>query len=100
MKQGYTKFGKDRIALRKKDVPRHDSTAAEVAHSIQNPLQFVNNYAALNIELLVELQNALTAGNKAEAEAIIHDVMLNCHRIEQHGKRVSQAVAQMQLRCK
>lgn len=65
--------------------------AAGIAHEIQNPLNFVNNFSEVNIELLTELKegsiNQLRDTSKAEAELIIDDLASNLKKIADHGKR-------------
>ena len=46
---------------------------AGIAHEIQNPLNFVNNFSEVNVELMEELKTELEAGNKEEA-------IRNCQR--------------------
>jgi signal transduction histidine kinase/streptogramin lyase len=68
---------------------------AGIAHEIQNPLNFVNNFAELNQELLQEMKAELIKGNPGEAAAIADDVMANQAKIEQHGKRADAIVKNM-----
>jgi two-component system, NtrC family, sensor kinase len=60
---------------------------AGIAHEIQNPLNFVNNFSDVNDEMLTELKEALTAGNTQEALTIANDVQENEKKIRHHGKR-------------
>ncbi|MDB5020594.1 MAG: hypothetical protein JWQ28_1721 [Pedobacter sp.] len=73
--------------------------AAGIAHEIQNPLNFVNNFSEVNVELLAELKdgpvNQLTALDKAEAELIIDDLASNLKKINDHGKRAEDIVKGM-----
>jgi two-component system NtrC family sensor kinase len=70
--------------------------AAGIAHEIQNPLNFVNNFSEVNVELLAELKdgpvNQLTAANKVEADQIIDDLASNLKKINDHGKRAEAIV--------
>ncbi len=59
---------------------------AGIAHEIQNPLNFVNNFSDLNAELLEEMKTELKAGNPDEAVAIADDVIANEQKIIHHGK--------------
>ena len=72
---------------------------AGIAHEIQNPLNFVNNFSELNVDLLNELQegaiNKLNAADKAEAHAIINDLSVNLKKISDHGKRADSIVKGM-----
>ncbi|MEO6453653.1 MAG: two-component regulator propeller domain-containing protein [Ginsengibacter sp.] len=68
---------------------------AGVAHEIQNPLNFVNNFAEVNSELIDELQNELNGGNKEEAISISNDIKENVQKIAYHGKRADAIVKGM-----
>jgi two-component system NtrC family sensor kinase len=68
---------------------------AGIAHEIQNPLNFVNNFSELNQELLEELANELNADNKAEALLVANDVKENEQKIMHHGKRAESIVKGM-----
>jgi two-component system NtrC family sensor kinase len=60
---------------------------AGIAHEIQNPLNFVNNFSEVSIELLDELKEEAEAGNKEDVIAIASDLALNLEKINHHGKR-------------
>ncbi len=60
---------------------------AGIAHEIQNPLNFVNNFSDVNDEMLTELKEALKTGNTQEALTIANDVQENEKKIRHHGKR-------------
>ncbi|MCU0381683.1 MAG: ATP-binding protein [Chitinophagaceae bacterium] len=68
---------------------------AGIAHEIQNPLNFVNNFADLNQDLLQEMKREMTEGNHADAAALADDVIANEARIAQHGKRADAIVKNM-----
>ncbi|MGV3603750.1 MAG: tetratricopeptide repeat-containing sensor histidine kinase [Dyadobacter fermentans] len=68
---------------------------AGIAHEIQNPLNFVNNFSETSIELLEEMQAELRDGNTGEVEAITSDLVENLRRINQHGKRADGIVKGM-----
>ena len=68
---------------------------AGIAHEIQNPLNFVNNFSDVNTELVVELKEALSAGNKAEAISIAAYIQDNEQKINVHGKRADAIVKGM-----
>lgn len=68
---------------------------AGIAHEIQNPLNFVNNFSETNAELLDELQQANKAGNLTEAEQLITDIRENEQKISHHGKRADSIVKSM-----
>ncbi len=68
---------------------------AGIAHEIQNPLNFVNNFADVNAELIVEMKEALTKGNTEEAKEIADDISDNEQKIIFHGKRADAIVKGM-----
>jgi signal transduction histidine kinase len=68
---------------------------AGIAHEIQNPLNFVNNFSEVNKELLVEMENELKTGNYKEAILIAKDINENEQKINHHGKRADAIVKGM-----
>ena len=68
---------------------------AGIAHEIQNPLNFVNNFAEVNTELIEEMKTELKAGNQEDAIAIANDIAENEKKIMQHGKRADAIVKGM-----
>jgi signal transduction histidine kinase len=68
---------------------------AGIAHEIQNPLNFVNNFSEVSAELLDEMKEELEKGNKEEAMAIADDVKQNLEKINHHGKRADGIVKGM-----
>jgi two-component system NtrC family sensor kinase len=68
---------------------------AGIAHEIQNPLNFVNNFSEVSAELLDELATELHNGDKEEAIAIANDVKQNLQKILHHGKRADGIVKGM-----
>ena len=68
---------------------------AGIAHEIQNPLNFVNNFSEVNKELLVEMKEEMDKGNLADASAIADDVIDNEDKIIHHGKRADAIVKGM-----
>ncbi|HEY5407967.1 MAG TPA: tetratricopeptide repeat protein, partial [Ginsengibacter sp.] len=68
---------------------------AGIAHEIQNPLNFVNNFSEVNKELVDELQAELKAGNSEDAIAISNDIKENEEKINHHGKRADAIVKNM-----
>jgi signal transduction histidine kinase len=68
---------------------------AGVAHEIQNPLNFVNNFSEVSTELVEEMKEELTAGNTDEAIAIAGDLQQNLEKISHHGKRAESIVKGM-----
>jgi signal transduction histidine kinase/ligand-binding sensor domain-containing protein len=68
---------------------------AGIAHEIQNPLNFVNNFSEVNTELLGELKDELTKGNLEEVRTIADDIVQNEEKINFHGKRADAIVKGM-----
>ncbi len=68
---------------------------AGIAHEIQNPLNFVNNFSEVNKELLMELKEEMTNGNLDDAQTIANDVIENQEKITHHGKRADAIVKGM-----
>jgi signal transduction histidine kinase len=68
---------------------------AGIAHEIQNPLNFVNNFSEVSSELLQEMNEELDKGEIHEAIAIAEDLKRNLEKINQHGKRADGIVKGM-----
>ncbi|MBC7827400.1 MAG: GHKL domain-containing protein [Chitinophagaceae bacterium] len=68
---------------------------AGIAHEIQNPLNFVNNFSEVNKDLLVEMKEEIKTGNLTEANAIADDIIGNEEKINYHGKRADAIVKGM-----
>ncbi|MEB2783257.1 ATP-binding protein [Algoriphagus persicinus] len=68
---------------------------AGIAHEIQNPLNFVNNFSEVSSELLDEMREELDKGDLEEAKAISVDIQQNLDKINQHGKRADAIVKAM-----
>src|SRR6185436_14689492 len=68
---------------------------AGIAHEIQNPLNFVNNFSDVSNELLDEMKAELEKGNAEEAKLIAVDVKENLAKILHHGKRADAIVKGM-----
>jgi signal transduction histidine kinase len=68
---------------------------AGIAHEIQNPLNFVNNFSEVNKELVDELQQELKSGKIDDAIAISNDIKENEGKINHHGKRADAIVKGM-----
>lgn len=68
---------------------------AGIAHEIQNPLNFVNNFSEVNAELIDDLQHELKEGNSEDAWAISNDLKENEEKINHHGKRADAIVKGM-----
>jgi C4-dicarboxylate-specific signal transduction histidine kinase len=68
---------------------------AGIAHEIQNPLNFVNNFSEVNIELISELVDEVEKGNTAEVKLLANDIKENSEKINHHGKRADSIVKGM-----
>jgi two-component system NtrC family sensor kinase len=68
---------------------------AGIAHEIQNPLNFVNNFSEVSADLVEELHSELEAGNDKDAKEIAADLKKNLEKITEHGKRASSIVKGM-----
>jgi signal transduction histidine kinase len=68
---------------------------AGIAHEIQNPLNFVNNFSEVNTELVDELKSELATGNMQSAIEILNDIKDNEEKITHHGKRADAIVKGM-----
>ena len=68
---------------------------AGIAHEIQNPLNFVNNFSEVSSELIKEMVEEVDKGNTEEVKAIANDVVQNLEKINHHGKRAADIVKGM-----
>jgi signal transduction histidine kinase len=68
---------------------------AGIAHEIQNPLNFVNNFSEVNTELIDELEEEINKGNLEEAKTLAKDIRENEQKINHHGKRADSIVKGM-----
>jgi two-component system NtrC family sensor kinase len=68
---------------------------AGIAHEIQNPLNFVNNFSEVSAELVDELNDELDRGDVEGAKAIATDIKQNLEKINHHGKRADNIVKGM-----
>jgi signal transduction histidine kinase len=68
---------------------------AGIAHEIQNPLNFVNNFAEVNAELIDELETEANKGNLEEVKLLAKDIKENETKINHHGKRADAIVKNM-----
>jgi two-component system, NtrC family, sensor kinase len=68
---------------------------AGIAHEIQNPLNFVNNFSEVNQELVAELKEKIENGNSLEAKKIAENIDENERKIVHHGKRADAIVKGM-----
>jgi signal transduction histidine kinase len=68
---------------------------AGIAHEIQNPLNFVNNFSEVNKELIGEMKDEIEKGNYTDVKAIAKDIEENEQKINHHGKRADAIVKGM-----
>src|SRR5688500_17020520 len=68
---------------------------AGIAHEIQNPLNFVNNFSEVSNELIDEMSSEIEKGDMGEAKAIANDIKQNLEKINHHGKRADAIVKGM-----
>lgn len=68
---------------------------AGIAHEIQNPMNFINNFAEVSNELIDEMCEELDKGDIEEAKLISKDIVQNLEKISHHGKRASSIVKGM-----
>ncbi len=68
---------------------------AGIAHEIQNPLNFVNNFSEVSKELIEEMVEEVNKGNNEEVIAIANDLVQNLEKINHHGKRADAIVKGM-----
>ena len=68
---------------------------AGIAHEIQNPLNFVNNFSEINTELIEEADKEIDKGNISEVKTILNDIKENEQKINHHGKRADAIVKGM-----
>jgi two-component system NtrC family sensor kinase len=68
---------------------------AGIAHEIQNPLNFVNNFSEVSAELIDEMEKEFVEGNKEDGIEIASDIKQNLEKIIHHGKRADAIVKGM-----
>ena len=68
---------------------------AGIAHEIQNPLNFVNNFSEVSTELVDEMNTEIDKGNLTDAKEIANDLKQNLEKINHHGKRAGDIVKGM-----
>ena len=68
---------------------------AGIAHEIQNPLNFVNNFSEVSTELVDEMNEEIDNGNLVDAKEIANDLKQNLEKIHHHGKRAGDIVKGM-----
>ena len=77
---------------------------AGIAHEIQNPLNFINNFADMSVELAAELEEEITqlnsgvgADQKEQIGELLGDIKINVEKIHEHGERADSIVRNMLL---
>jgi signal transduction histidine kinase len=68
---------------------------AGIAHEIQNPLNFVNNFSEINKDLLEEIKDQNSNVKNEELEDLLNDILQNNEKILHHGKRADAIVKGM-----
>lgn len=68
---------------------------AGIAHEIQNPLNFVNNFSEVNREMIAELKEEVDKGNYDEVKVLADDIEMNEEKINHHGKRAGAILKSM-----
>jgi signal transduction histidine kinase len=68
---------------------------AGIAHEIQNPLNFVNNFSEVSNELLEEMKEEIQKGNFDQVQSITNNIKQNLEKILHHGKRADGIVKGM-----
>jgi len=66
-----------------------------IAHEIQNPLNFVNNFSEVGSELIREMVEEVEKGNYEEVKTLAADIRINLEKINHHGKRAGDIVKSM-----
>ncbi len=95
------RIAQDRLVQTEKLASLGQLTAG-IAHEIKNPLNFVNNFSAISVELINELREALTKANlddklRAEIGEVADMLQGNLEKVVQHGKRANSIVKNMLL---
>jgi len=88
LEQAYSDLKNTQTQLRQREkMASLGELTAGIAHEIQNPLNFVNNFSEVSVELLNEMDEELDNGDIQEAKAIGANLKQNLEKIHHHGKR-------------
>ncbi|MBL7854675.1 MAG: GHKL domain-containing protein [Cyclobacteriaceae bacterium] len=68
---------------------------AGIAHEIQNPLNFVNNFSEVNLDLIRDLKSEIRNNNLEEVNLLTNDIESNSEKVNHHGKRAADIVKGM-----
>jgi len=96
IQKAYTKLKKTQAQLiHSEKMASLGELTAGIAHEIQNPLNFVNNFSDVSTDLIQEMKEELAGGNTNEVNSIADDLEKNLKKIHHHGERASSIVKGM-----
>jgi len=96
IKKAYTKLKSTQSQLiHSEKMASLGELTAGIAHEIQNPLNFVNNFSEVSVDMIEELSEEMKEGNQDEVDSITNDLKQNLEKIHHHGERASSIVKGM-----